>query len=614
MLKDRKKIKKEQIESEEQDISFDKNIIDLRDLFVPDAFVEEKDYVYLGSENYARILAVSVYPSMVHIGWLDDLFSIEGVSVSEQIEPVPDFKSAKILNKKLKEVNSEIYTKEKYGDSNHIMELYAMRDDLMSELINIQRNVDKMFYVTIFVKIRARNDHELEEKTALVEEVFQKKFAHIRTLSLQQLEGLKSMLPTGEIYINEFKRNMTAGGIASLFPVSNPDLTHPDGIYLGKNYFTGSPVFINNFAYPARLNNPHVSIFGISGSGKSVGLKHMLAMYSLLGKRIAVIDPEGEYKGLIKDMLDGEYVNIRAGNPSGMNLFDLEIDMDDNGREIVDIMTKQSEIRALLNVVSLNFNGRPLTGLEISAIDQTVNELYHERNITQNPESLYETGGKQVDGKFIIGKVKKKMPTLSDFQKKLSQKKNGEEIAEILIPFLRGHSMGIFDCETTIDITSHAIGFNLFDIKDEFLKLFANYVISTWIAQNFMQKYHDVDKIVANDETWMFVRYADTAKFLNDLARRGRKHHTMLVIASQFIDEFLSNSDGEAVIKSCATNIIMRQHPGAVDKTIEFFHLSDGTRTLLETFNPGECILSLNGNVTAIKTEPIPYEWAYIKT
>ncbi|SDF16112.1 Type IV secretory pathway, VirB4 component [Thermoanaerobacter thermohydrosulfuricus] len=611
---------KKQKEDDTRDVlsdtqEFNKSLLGLQDMILPDGIEEDKDYIYLGPENYVRILSISSYPAMIFLGWLDDVFSINDVAVSIHIEPIDAAVTAKMLKKRLDDVETELYTKYRKNIITDRLELEMMREELLEQLANIQRNIDRMFFVTIFVKIRARNLDELEQKTRYIESIFQKKFAITRTIVFQQLDALNDMLPSSpKLSVTEYKRNITAGGTAALSPISNPDLTHSQGIYFGKNYFTGSPVFIDNFDYPKMLNNPHVAVFGIPGSGKSVTVKHMLAMYSLLGKKVVVIDPEREYQPLIKNMLGGEYISIKSGVPSGINLFDIEPDTDSSGREILDIMTKVSEIRSFVGVISKNFNGRPLSGLEISAIDTAVFKLYNDKGITKDPDSLYNKKEMFADGKFYFGKTKKELPTLSDFVEELYKKESTRELAEILVPFTKGHSLGMFDCQTMIDIKSHAIGFDLFEIKDDFTKLLANYVVSTWIAHNFMQKYRGIDKIVANDETWMFVKFPESADFLNNLARRGRKHRTMLIVASQYIEEFLSNENGRAIIKSCATNVVMRQHSGSVDETMQFFNLSEGTRTLLETFNPGECILSLNGNITAVKVDPIPFEWPYIRT
>ena len=206
------------------------------------------------------------------------------------------------------------------------------------------------------------------------------------------------------------------------------------------------------------------------------------------------------------------------------------------------------------------------------------------------------------------------MPTLSDLQRVLASKPNTAELAEVLTPFLKGGSMGFFDCENTVDPKSQVICFDLSMITDEFTKLYSSFVLLTWIWQKFVQKNRERRKIVAVDEAWTFVKYKDSAEFLETLARRGRKHKACLLIGSQFIDEFLSSEQGRAVINSADTSILMRQNPAVVDQVVEYFHLAGGARDLLSTFQPGEAVLSLNRNVTGIKVEPIPYEFPYIIT
>ena len=132
------------------------------------------------------------------------------------------------------------------------------------------------------------------------------------------------------------------------------------------------------------------------------------------------------------------------------------------------------------------------------------------------------------------------MPTLSDFQKKLKDRGNCVELANILIPFLKGNSLGIFDCESKITSSEDIICFDMSEIKDEFTKLYSSFVILTWIWQKFVLKNKEKKKIVDCDEAWLFLKYKESAEFLVNVARRGRKYNTSLLIGSQFIDEFLS--------------------------------------------------------------------------
>ena len=47
---------------------------------------------------------------------------------------------------------------------------------------------------------------------------------------------------------------------------------------------------------------------------------------------------------------------------------------------------------------------------------------------------------------------------------------------------------------------------------------------------------------------------------------------------------------------------------------MDFFNLSDGTKNFLTTANPGECVISLNNSVTAIKFVITNFEKEFVFT
>ena len=74
----------------------------------------------------------------------------------------------------------------------------------------IQTNQDKLFFATIFISLNTESLEELNEKTKILESELNKKTAMIRTLTFRQIEGLKTMLPTGSLPISNNERNMVA--------------------------------------------------------------------------------------------------------------------------------------------------------------------------------------------------------------------------------------------------------------------------------------------------------------------------------------------------------------------------------------------------------------------
>ena len=66
--------------------------------------------------------------------------------------------------------------------------------------------------------------------------------------------------------------------------------------------------------------------------------------------------------------------------------------------------------------------------------------------------------------------------------------------------------------------------------------------------------------------------------------------------------------NGKAIINICATRFLFKQSSGIAEEVKKFFGLSDGAKEFLTIASPGECIMSLNNNVTAIKFVVTDYE------
>ena len=177
----------------------------------------------------------------------------------------------------------------------------------------------------------------------------------------------------------------------------------------GRNYFTGLPVYLDTF--DKSLTNPHIVILGITGAGKSVTMD-TLASRSLVTKNTqsAILDIEGEYKKRTES-LGGKVISIKQGVDAGINIFDIDIEQEENGIEKINILNKVAEIRAILSGIMKNYMDRPLNAKELVDIEESVIETYKEKGITTFKESIYEKEGGKIGNKLTLGKIKKKMPT-----------------------------------------------------------------------------------------------------------------------------------------------------------------------------------------------------------
>ena len=72
--------------------------------------------------------------------------------------------------------------------------------------------------------------------------------------------------------------------------------------------------------------------------------------------------------------------------------------------------------------------------------------------------------------------------------------------------------------------------------------------------------------------------------------------------------------NGKTIINICSTRYLFKQSPGTVEDIINFFNLSEGIKNFLTTANPGECVISLNNSVTAIKFVVTDFEKNFVFT
>jgi len=597
-----KKIKKQD--------DLDRGTQTLLDMIVPDVINENKDYMYFGPGKYSRVYAISTYPQHIHIGFMNDFFAELGnIDVSTYIQNIPNSEIIRTLTSKMTAIQSNRILEERKGS----VADYGLRkaeQDLDELRERIQTNSDKMFIVQIIITIWGNNEEDLFNRGVLFEDICARKNLKPRVLTFDQAKGMLTSLPYKNIKYNENMRNMTTGGIASLVPTGNTEMSHKSGIYLGNNVFTQSPIFYDNFIGPPLVMNPMMGIFGASGAGKSVTLKLITSRGASYGEWIIILDPEEEYKELVNH-LGGQYIEIKAGAKVGINPFEVEKESDGN----IDIYSKISQIREMISLFSEKYRQRPLQGEEITHLEEVVKTLYARRGITKDADSLYEEKATEVEGKFFIGKVKKELPTLSELRDELEKNKGTEELAKTLKILTGDGSLSMFDCQSKVDLNKRVIAINFKHITDDFMKFYAMVNILAWIWGKFSNwKYKDIKKRVIVDEGWLFARYKKSASFLEQIARRGRKYKISLVIASQMIDEFLGSESGEAIIHQCATKLIMKQDPSVADRVAKFFDLSEQAGNYLGTFPVGMGMLITENEQVVLRVTPFNFEWDYVTT
>lgn len=583
-------------------------ISDLSQIFSPDRIDEYEDHIRI-DDMYCRMLVVETMPEFICFGWFDDITTIAGVTVSVTLHPYIKKEANDRITREQVNVGADLRLAIKHGDTTRIGALETKYGFYYNFLTDLQLGRNHLVAATITISVTAPSYLELLYKC----EVIKDRLGATKAITMyqRQLDGFVHTLPFISS-LNEY-HDVDIANAACLSPLISSDFTHPSGIYFGENQ-SGSPAFLDLFIGIPRLFGPHMFICGSTRSGKSYALKGITARSNANGIYVVIIDPEGEYRKMVQ-ALGGVLVRFKPNMECMFNIFDIEPEEDEEtGKKYLDIAGKAEDVCHLITSLIESQTGEKITAEERALASRAVRAEYLSREITEDPESIYQSGGKTTEeGVVHIGKTYKEMPTISSLIGRLKIM-GAERLATMLYPFTRDGGMGYFDGQSIGKFyDNQLVVFDVSGLKTEFQRMYAMFVMTSWAWEKFVKKDRSKRKRLLVDEAWLMMRHADTAKFLSDLARRGAKYNTSLMLASQSFREFTSE-EGKVILGQCNTKFFLKMHPNDAQSLTEIFHLPAETVKRIESFKQGEGILQANMESAIVRFKGFPFEEDYLRS
>lgn len=597
----------------------------LKDLFAPTSFDRtDETFIQVGSK-YVRSFVLTGYPSMISVGWLDNLFSYDGdMDTAIYIEPADERVALDDLTNKITQLEAQLSTEYEKGNNKYITKLRNDINDLYREREKIEQNTESLFHVQIASNLYCDSKEELDKNTQLLDNRLKSRKITFTPVYLRQDDAYKTVLPFGKTYLPDMFRNLNSGALTACFPFYNSEISHKDGVFIGVNLSTSTPIYLNFFDRNV-LNNGNSTVIGQAGSGKSFFISLLTMRSAIKGIKTVIIDPEGEYKRLTR-ALGGGYIYIAPDSNACINPFDIEEEdiLDDvtnepTGEKIVMVNDKVADILNLIGVMSGG-----LTQEQRGLISLIIADLYSSRGITEDPKSLY-TGKSYFDdetGVFYDG-VKKTMPVFSDFHDALKRKAQipGNEclieLVNSLVMFTKDGVYGMFDRQTSDSLKNFKdapiVTFDISRLEENILRPIGMYISMSWTWEKFIKKNPKVRKNIVLDEAWMLFNknmagHEYTASFVEKASRRIRKRNGALCIASQNFIEFANNEQGKAVLTNAVVNIFLRQNATDIDAVQDTFKLSDGERSFLLGSKRGDLLIKMNGESSVAHVLPFDSE------
>ena len=355
--------------------------------------------------RFARSFYIATLPRMCSFPELfRDLYFFGDVNTSIYITPVAESRSQNELNKVINELETERIVAQDRGNINRESTLAQKRYEAEQLRDEIAAGFNKMYEASVIATLFSYNMEDLDRLTKLLATELSKSLVGVKSAWAIQEDAFKSNLPLMEDKIKKI-HSFDSRSMGTVFPFTTSDVGHPSGVPLGFNKQTGTPILFDNFH--SSLTNYNMVIFAKSGAGKSVTMKTLISRSSvLMGIESLALDAEGEYT-IVAESLGGINVVLSPNSSTVINLFDIEPEVVKDaitGRErtVLNVENKVEDVtQALLTMARGSTRSSDVNELTKQVIAEAVAEEYASIGITNNPESLYKTGGNFQTGKRL---------------------------------------------------------------------------------------------------------------------------------------------------------------------------------------------------------------------
>ena len=547
--------------------------VKVQDVVAPSALEVDFDYLKVG-ETYLRTLFVSGYPRFVGANWLSPIINFDHtLDIAMFYYPVESKGVLDDLRRKIAEMEATISEAQEHGKVVDPAVQAALEDArvLQEQLV---KGMERFFQFSFYITIPASSLEELDRITKRVEATLGSLMLLSRHATLRMEEAFRSTVPT---CLDKLKilRNMDTTSLATTFPFTSSNLTANEGILYGINEHNGSLIIFDRFS----LENANSVAFAKSGAGKSYMVKLEALQSLMFGTEVIVIDPEKEYEPLA-NAIGGEFITFSPVSPAKINPFDLSATYEEGENELaLKILSLHTFFKVMVG---------ELTPTEDALLDRALIETYRQKGITQDPATHTQEA-----------------PVLNDLYQVLRGMEGGGSLADRIEQYVVGSLKGIFDQPTTVDIRNTFTVFSTRDLEDK-VRPVAMYVILDFIWTRIRRELKK--RILIVDEAWYLMQHPDSAAFMYSIAKRARKYYLGLTTITQDVADFLRSDYGKAIVTNSSIQILMKQHPAAIDEVAETFYLSEGEKRLLLAANVGEGLFFAGASHVAMQVVASPEE------
>ena len=422
----------------------------------------------------------------------------------------------------------------------------------------LARNQGRPLHLSVIATVRGSTHETLHARSAALQLGFASSMIGVEVTNFRHMAALMSTLPLGRTSLGTGKL-VDSTAAATCVPWIEAGCADPGGYRLGAAIRSGLPVRVAPFD-TSRHSNPNVAVFAASGHGKSFAIGTLVLEAANAGVNSVIIDPEGEYRGLIA-ALGGRYLELAPGTDAAVNVFE---GAGDDPEEAI------ASVVSLVTVLC----GDQLGDVERAVVDSAARAAIQRAAVEQ------------------------RTPLLEDCLATLEIE--AQPVAVVVRRFCTGGLGALFNRPTSLAVDSGACAISLREMPPEHVAA-ATLIVARWLWE--LVRHDGRRRHIVFDEVGALCAHRPLRDLLVQLARRCRKYNASLVVATQNAQDLLGTDEGSVIATNCAV-VLLGGHRAAETARMELaFGLTEAQRGFLESASRGEFLLIAGDRRVAMRIE-----------
>lgn len=572
-----------------------KQILDV-DLIAGKGIYFFRDYVYMdGMYKTYMALKSKGHPAYAIPGWLSPISSLaDGTEIDIDIERMPHDITYSALEQYTR---VRVAGNENRKNSQKQREIYNQASN--SRYITNRMEADEDLYnVAITFTIAAESIRDLRKLKASVIKLFNRQRRYVEDCYENTADFFNATLPLLEMPQAMFrrnKRNYLTSSLSTLYMFTTEENCDPTGSIMGIDE-NSSLVAINPFN-TALYPNANISIFGMTGSGKTFSTQILARAKRVIGQRVFCILPVKAYEYQHgTSAVDGAYIINAPGAKQRINICAIipEINIDKDVLREESFTTSSllsNKIAFLITWLELNMETK-MTIEEMDLLEVELTKLYNDFGITDDNSSIYDKSGRL-----------KPMPILSDIYDRIKESYELNNVTRALKKYVVGQCQSM-NGPTNVDLTNKYIIFDT-DKSSMNSRLLAPYMYAAMhIVYSLVKQSRLYQDTLIIDEGWDVLDNEKAAEQVKEMVKVIRGYGGSIIFATQEINDCLRTPAGKSIISGTAIKIVMYMEPDACKDLARVIDLSPSDVKEITKFGRGRAMIITKQGKTIVDIIP----------